>query len=238
MYKVHSTWEWPVEGVDAVPGETIVGIQWGMNIRPGFRSLHDSQSTRNNILFFCLLLLIGLFLFNIPEVRADSSFPKEARFSERIFGLKGLTNVGRVGPHLYRGAQPAPDGYATLKAMGVKTVVNLRTTSSEKHAVEVAGMKSVEIPLSVLSDVNPGTVNAIIDIIKNSDNQPVYIHCRQGQDRTGIVVAAYRMKVGEWSYKDAEAEMQSFGFNDIWVELKEFIRDYARGLGKCGGYDC
>ena len=76
------------------------------------------------------------------------------------------------------------------------------------------------------------TVNAIIDIMKNPDNQPVYIHCRQGQDRTGIIVAAYRMKVDGWSFKNAEAEMQSFGFNDIWVELKEFIREYARGFGK------
>lgn len=206
-----------------------------MNIGAGntrLGSLHNGWAPGNKILFFCALFLIGLFSFNIADVWADSSFSKEARFSERVFGLKGLTNAGRVAPNLYRGAQPAPDGYATLKMMGVKTVVNLRTTSSEKHSVEAAGMKSVEIPLSVLSDVNPGTVNAIIDIMNNPDNQPVYIHCRQGQDRTGIIVAAYRMKVEGWSFKDAEAEMQSFGFNDIWVELKEFIREYARGLGK------
>jgi len=61
---------------------------------------------------------------------------------------------------------------------------------------------------------------------------PVFLHCRQGQDRTGIVVAAYRMKVDGWSLADAEAEMRSFGFHDIWMELKEFIREYAKGLGK------
>ena len=206
-----------------------------MNIRTvsiRFIGLNNGGSDRNKILFFCVLFLIGLFSFNVAGIAADSSFPKEARFSERIFGLKGLTNVGRVVPHLYRGAQPATDGYATLKMMGVKTVVNLRTSSSERQKVEEAGMKSVEVPLSVLSDVNPKTVNAIIDIMKNPDNQPVYIHCRQGQDRTGIIVAAYRMKVEGWSFKDAETEMQSFGFNDIWVELKEFIREYSRGLGK------
>ena len=71
--------------------------------------------------------------------------------------------------------------------MGVKTVVNLRTTSSEKQKVEAMGMKSVEVPLKVLSDVNTKAVNAIIDIMKDPDNQPVYIHCRQGQDRTGII---------------------------------------------------
>lgn len=197
-----------------------------------FDSFHHGELTRNKILFFSVLICAGLLFFTGVGIAADSSFPKNARFSERIFGLKGLTNVGRAAPHLYRGAQPAPDGYATLKIMGIKTVINLRTTVSERQKVEEAGMISVEVPLRVVRDVNPKTVNAIIDIMNNPDNQPVYIHCRQGQDRTGIIVAAYRMKVDGWSYQDAEAEMQSFGFNDIWVELKEFIREYAKGLGK------
>lgn len=130
----------------------------------------------NKIPFFCVLFLIGLFSFNVVGIAADSSFLKDARFSERIFGLRGLTNGGHVASHLYRGAQPSADGYATLKVMGIKTVTNLRTTSSEKQKVEEAGMKSLEVPLSVLSDVNLKTVNAIIDIMKNPDNQPVYIH--------------------------------------------------------------
>ena len=197
-----------------------------------FGSLHTGKASRRNIPVFCVLLLFGLFSSDIVAGGTDLSLPKEARFSERIFGLRGLTNVGLLAPRLYRGAQPAPIGYATLKRMGVKTVVNLRTRYSEKQTVEAMGMKSVEVPLNVLTDANPNTVNAIIDIMKNPDNQPVYIHCRQGQDRTGIIVAAYRMRVEGWSFKDAEAEMQSFGFNDIWVELKEFIREYARGLGK------
>ena len=192
----------------------------------------SSGSPRKRILFFCALFFTGLYAFGAVGTAADSSFPKEACFSERIFGLKGLTNVGRVAPNIYRGAQPLPEGYSTLKKMGIKTVINLRTTSSEKQAVEAAGMKSVEVPLSVFNDVNLKTVNAIIDRMKNPDNQPVFIHCKQGQDRTGIVVAAYRMKVDGWALTDAEAEMQSFGFNDIWVELKEFIREYAKVLGK------
>lgn len=37
-----------------------------------------------------------------------------------------------------RGAQPKPEGYATLKAMGVRTVINLRTRHGEREAVEAA----------------------------------------------------------------------------------------------------
>lgn len=197
-------------------------------------STNKSGRSRGHRILLPLVLLIVLFVPLVAGRAADNPpFPiEEARFSEQIFGLEGLSNVGRIAPNVYRGAQPRPEGYATLKKMGIRTVINLRTRSSEKREVETAGMKSVEIPLSVLTDVNPKTVDRIIDIMKDAANQPVFLHCRKGQDRTGIVVAAYRMKVDGWSLAEAEAEMQSFGFNDIWYELKEFIRKYAKSLGK------
>lgn len=157
--------------------------------------------------------------------------PEGARVSKRIFGLPGLSNVGQVSDGIFRGAQPLPEGYITLKKMGIKTVVNLRN-HSEKEAVERAGMRSIEIPLSVLKKINTDDVNRIIDIIADPDNQPVYVHCKHGQDRTGIIIAAYRIKIEGWSLKEAEAEMQAFGFNDMWQNLKEFIREYARSLGR------
>lgn len=164
--------------------------------------------------------------------KATGVLPKDAKVSERLFGLQGLSNVGRVTPVVYRGAQPLPQGYATLKSMGIKTVINLRTNHGEKEMVEAAGMQSIEIPMSVLKDVEVGKVNRIIDIMKDPNNQPVYVHCRLGQDRTGVVIAAYRMRVEGWSFKEAEEEMQAFGFNDIWHELKEFIVRYAKSIGK------
>lgn len=158
--------------------------------------------------------------------------PEGAKVSERIFGLNGLSNIGRVSPEIYRGAQPLKEGYAVLKKLGIKTVVNLRSTHSEKKEVEAAGMKSIEVPMSMLKDVDVKVINNIIDIMADPDNQPVYVHCKLGQDRTGIVIAAYRMKIEGWPLKDAEAEMQAFGFNDMWSDFKKFIRDYAKSLGK------
>ena len=86
--------------------------------------------------------------------------------------------------------------------------------------------------MSVLSRVDRDTVDMVIDIMTNPDNQPAYVHCKLGQDRTGVVIAAYRMKVDGWSLPDAEAEMQSFGFNDLWINLKKFVREYAESLGE------
>jgi protein tyrosine phosphatase (PTP) superfamily phosphohydrolase (DUF442 family) len=162
--------------------------------------------------------------------------PPGARASERVFGLPGLRNVGRVAPGVFRGAMPAREGYETLKRMGIRTVINLRTTESERKRVEGAGMRSVEISISMLNSVDRDTVDKIVAMMADPANQPVFVHCKLGQDRTGIVIAAYRMKVEGWPLALAEAEMDSFGFNDQWVHLKRFLHRYATDLnpGKQG----
>ena len=146
--------------------------------------------------------------------------------SEHLYNLPGLGNAGRVAPGVYRGAQPGPEGYATLKRLGIKTVIDLRTTENERAQVEAAGMKAIAVPIEMTRKGLKEKVDHVVALMANPANQPVYVHCRHGQDRTGVVVAAYRMTLDNWSEKDAEAEMQAFGFNDVWVNFKKFIRSY------------
>lgn len=155
--------------------------------------------------------------------------PANVRVSERLFGLPGLTNVGRVAPGIYRGAQPKSEGYATLKAMGVRTVINLRTRHGEKKAVEAAGMRYVEIPMSFLKNVDPAAVRKVLSVMTDPANQPVFVHCSRGVDRAGVVTAVYRMDVDGWTEAEAEAELEAFGFHEVWFQLKEFVRRYQGG---------
>jgi protein tyrosine/serine phosphatase len=158
--------------------------------------------------------------------------PAAARSSEHLYGLTGLENVGRVAPDIFRGSQPAKSGYDTLKKMGIRTVINLRTSLSEKVNVEAAGMRSIEIPLSTFNNGDREKVDRVVALLADPAIRPVFVHCRQGRDRTGIVVAAYRMKVQGWHLAAAEAEMDSFGFNDVWVNLRHFLYRYAATVGK------
>ncbi len=109
-------------------------------------------------------------------------------------------------------------------------MVNLRTTLSEKKAVEAAGMKSVEIPIGMLNHGDLKKVDKIVAIMADSANRPVFVHCKLGQDRTGLVVAVYRLKMEGWPLELAETEMESFGFNGIWVNLRHFLHRCAAGL--------
>lgn len=173
---------------------------------------------------------------NAPSLNASSSdaageinaavLPGNARASERLFGLPGLSNVGRVAPGILRGAQPGPEGYETLRKMGIKTVINLRSRHGEKKAVEAKGLRSVEIPMDAMKNVDPAAVRKVLSVMVDPANQPVFVHCTLGKDRTGVVVAVYRMEVEGWSEAEAEAEMDAFGFHEVWFRLKKFVRRF------------
>ena len=152
--------------------------------------------------------------------------PGNVRVSERLFGLPGLTSVGRVAPGILRGAQPKPEGYATLKAMGVRTVINLRTRHGERKAVEVAGMRYVEIPMNAMEDVDPAAVRKALSVMTDPANLPVFVHHSRAVLPAGVVAAVYRMEVDGWSMAEAEAEMEAFGFHEFWSQLKKFVRQY------------
>jgi len=158
--------------------------------------------------------------------RTSANVPGTGRVSERLFGLPGLTVVGRVAPGILRGAQPEPEGYATLKAMGVRTVISLRTNHGERKAVEAAGMRYIEIPIKLWKNVDPAAVQKALSVMTDPTNQPVFVNCSRGVDRTGMVVAVYRMEVDGWSEAEAEAEMEAFGFHEFWSQFKEFVRRY------------
>lgn len=143
--------------------------------------------------------------------------------------------MGRVAPGILRGAQPRPEGYETLRKMGIRTVVNLRFRHGERRAVEAAGMRSVEIPMDTLSNVDPAKVRKVLAVMTDPENLPLFVHCAHGKDRTGLVVAVYRMEVDGWSEEEAEAEMEAFGFHDVWLQIRKFVRRYPEDWRSRGG---
>lgn len=180
------------------------------------------------ILFIFTIYIIVAFIKNIfPITQADEPIPL-IKQSVHLVGLKGLKNVGIVAPGIFRGAQPKKDGYETLKKMGIKVVLNLRTTRDEKVLVEGMGMKYIEKPINIFKNINAQQIQEIIKLITDPDNQPIYIHCKHGADRTGLIIAIYRIEVERWSIEEAEEEMESFGFHSIWFHLKDFLRNYYK----------
>jgi protein tyrosine/serine phosphatase len=151
---------------------------------------------------------------------------------QRIFGVPGVSNFGTVADGIYRSARPEiPLGYSALKAREVKTVLSLEG-EQDHDAVVAAGMESRFVALEAFEPVPIEKFNSILAII-DAAPRPILIHCLQGHDRTGVVCAAYRITHG-WSLEDAIEEMDSYGFNHLWVALMNSLKEWAKQKGISG----
>jgi tyrosine-protein phosphatase SIW14 len=136
----------------------------------------------------------------------------------------GLPNLYQVAPGLYRGAQPEEEGFATLKKLGVKTVVNLRSWHSDRKDCERAGLEYVHIAMQAWEGEDDEIIE-LLRVVTDPSRQPVFVHCKHGADRTGAACAAYRIVVEGWTHEDAIAEMTGggFGFHPVWKNLTSYV---------------
>lgn len=141
---------------------------------------------------------------------------------------KGLPNFGRAAENLYRGGQPTSDGINALHAMGVGIIVNLRDDqtemATEKREVESLGMKSVEIPWSASHEPSSTQIVEFLDLVRANPDTKIFVHCRRGADRTGVMIAAYRIAVEHKTVGEAVSEMHRYHYDWLFrPQLKRYI---------------
>ena len=142
----------------------------------------------------------------------------------------GLSNFYKVTDGLYRGAQPTAEGFKQLEAMGIKTVVNLRSLHSDKDLAAGAKLTLKEIPSMAIHPEDEDMV-AFLKIVTDPTRQPVFVHCQHGSDRTGTACAVFRLTVQGWTKEQALAEMEygGYGFHEEFVNLLQYIRQLDVG---------
>lgn len=144
--------------------------------------------------------------------------------------IEGIDRFACVAPGIYRGAQPSSAGLLELKKRGIKTIINFRRHHSERAAAIALGLHVEEIPFEagLLGSEAPtaAQVSRFLSIVQSDEARPVFFHCATGADRTGTMAAIYRLEVQGWSHERAIAEMQDFGYHDIYKDLIQFVRDY------------
>jgi tyrosine-protein phosphatase SIW14 len=142
----------------------------------------------------------------------------------------GLPNFHQVNPQLFRGAQPSPQGLQQLSKLGIKTVIDLREAGgraeAEKKMVESFGMHYVNVPMLGMHTPDSGSVAKVLGIIGDSSAGPVFVHCRRGADRTGTVIAVYRITHDGWDNGRALAEARSLGMSRFQTAMQHYVRDY------------
>ena len=151
----------------------------------------------------------------------------------------GVPNFHQVNDHVYRGAQPTDQGFQSLAKLGVKTVIDLREAGdrsvSERKVVEAAGMRYVTIPFQGMSAPSPADVAKVLALFDDASSGPVFVHCRRGADRTGTVVACYRIAHDHWDNQKALQEAKSFGMSWTEVAMHHYVLRYQPQVNTAAG---
>lgn len=141
-----------------------------------------------------------------------------------------VRNFHQVNEHLFRGGQPSPLGLQELGALGVKRVIDLReqgtSTAFEEEQLKKLGIKYVNIPFPELSAPSDDQIQAVLKLLANGEIS-TFIHCRRGKDRTGTVVACYRIQHDGWDNQRALREARTYGMSSFERGMQHYILHFT-----------
>lgn len=144
-----------------------------------------------------------------------------------------IRNFHKVNDWLYRGGQPGSEGVTALKELGIRTVISLRwgkkTIETERAYVEAAGMTFLSVRLNYWNLPTQQIIEDFLVLIEQEAARPIFVHCLHGADRTGLLIAIYRMSYEHWPVEKAYAEMKKYGFHRFRIRnFKWMLWKYAR----------
>jgi hypothetical protein len=147
-----------------------------------------------------------------PQIESQSSRSDRKTSVARRMNVEGIPNIAEVTPKLYRGGVPSKEGLQTLANMGINIVVDLRGSNKvERKEATDLGMRYVALPWHC-----PFPRDAVfahfLNLLQENRDKKVFVHCRLGDDRAGMMIAAYRMAEQSWTPEEAMKEMELYGF--------------------------
>ena len=171
------------------------------------------MTVRSSLL--CLLLVVAL-----PAAGERGLPPSE-----------GIRNLGKVTDNLYRGAQPDAAAIRNLARLGIKSIINLRMTNDvwkpEEAEAHANGITYTNVPLKGGSQPTHAQVATLLALIETLP-APVFVHCQHGCDRTGTIIACYRIRQGGWPNQAALEEARKYGLSKLEHGMIKYIRDFGK----------
>ena len=169
------------------------------------------------------LLLLSLALA-AGSAGAQAPLPPE-RNAEWATPLPQVSNLHQVTPVLYRSAKLDSSDVAQLQALGVKTVISLRSFHSDTQVLEGSGIRAVRIPINTWAIRDRHVIETMRAIHAAGQHGPVLLHCLHGADRTGMMAAMYRMLYQGWPREKAIDELKNggYGYHAVWKNIERYL---------------
>ena len=153
------------------------------------------------IIYLCIILLAALF----------NSYGQGEQI--QMVSLGKLNKLYKINDSVYRSEQPNSKEFHELENLGIKTIINLRRLKDDTRKAKGTNLILKHIPLRA-GELSEADLKETLRIIHSSE-KPLLIHCWHGSDRTGAVIAAYRMALENWEKKKAINEFMrpEFGYH-------------------------
>jgi protein tyrosine phosphatase (PTP) superfamily phosphohydrolase (DUF442 family) len=138
----------------------------------------------------------------------------------------------KVNEDYRRGSEPAHGGIETLINLGVRSVVDLRSSYDRNEEIKIAaersGLAYYWLPFSVWEPPSNAEANEFISLVTDRSKGPFFVFCTDGIHRTGEMTAIYRLVNDNWDILRALKEMDEVGFNPYYYSLRNYVWRYAR----------
>lgn len=179
--------------------------------------------------FLPIIILFAAIFYISPGYETSIPVPQSERpltWAQPLPESK-IGNFHKVTDDVYRGDRPTAEDLKELQSRGIKTLLDLETFHTDRYVIAESktNFKFLHIRMNAW-DIDDEDIVTVLDILTDKNNYPIYVHCKHGSDRTGVVIAMYRIVVQGWSKEDAIAEMKGggYGFHLIWENIPEYIQ--------------
>lgn len=154
---------------------------------------------------------------------AETAQPRPADWAAPV-NSTAVKNCFKVSDDIYRSAQPAGEAASSMKDLGIKSILNLR----HYHPEDSEEFKKAGIILySYKMDAGSASIKDLIEALKiiQTAPKPILIHCWHGSDRTGFIIAGYRMAMQGWSAEKAIEELRKGGYGYHELEFPHIMKE-------------
>lgn len=171
------------------------------------------MTTNITTLFFVLALALN-FSFSTAEAKSE---------------VEDLPNMFKMNDYVYRGGRPTLAGMKQLKKMGVTTILNIENDEgaivNDKKLAAAVGLRWITVPFATFKKPSDAKVDYVLKLLQDRSLGPIYLHCKHGRDRTGMIMGLYRVEVDGWHPKTAYKEMKDRGFRTLIWTLDNYYKD-------------
>ena len=161
------------------------------------------------------ILLVIILVFTFAGCSKTPKIVYKKEWAKPVTTIK-LKNFYKVDNKLYRSAQPSAEQFKKLEKFGIRYDLNLRQFHDDKKKLQGTKIKYYRIPINTSKMSYQQLVKAVAFLAKTDGK--TLVHCLHGSDRTGTVVAGYRIALEGWSKDKAIDEFINggYGYHAFW----------------------